>query len=96
MLGPHVTVSSLRNIVTRTQKNKKRKQKLCLRQKQDLGFTFNLFEIVQQDSHTEGREGNSVFLDGGTISIFSQIRQYEKESGSIYLVPLIVHHVTSA
>ena len=71
MLGPHVTVSSLRNIVTRTQKNKKRKQKLCLRQKQVLGFTFNLFEIVQQNSHTEGREGNSVFLDGGTISIFS-------------------------
>ena len=57
---------------------------------------FNLFEIVQQDSHTEGREGNSVFLDGGTILIFSQIRQYEKESGSIYLVPLVVHHVTSA
>ena len=55
-------------------KKRKNEQKLCLWLKQDLGFTFNLFEIVQQDSHTEGREGNSVFLDGGTISIFSQIR----------------------
>ena len=94
MLGPHVTVSSLRNIVTRTHKNKKRKQKLCLRQKQVLGFTFNLFEIVQQDSHTEGREGNSVFLDGGTISIFFSHKLGNiKRRVEVYHVPLVVHHV---
>ena len=70
MLGPHVTVSSLRNIVTRTQKKKKtNKNPVCGRSKTWVSL-FNLFEIVQQDSHTEGREGNSLFLDGGTISIF--------------------------